>query len=100
MLCEKALYSKLLFFKKSVKFLLGSIISLFAGFQPQNDLNFYYTFLSVKGVNYTCNLGQNIWRLFHILAKFVFTTSETELDYYHQKVNVRVVSQVAERLKT
>ena len=40
--------------------------------------------------------GQNICRLFHFLAKFVFTISETELDYYHQKVNVRV----AERLKT
>ena len=33
------------------------------------------------------NLGQNIRRLFHFLAKFVFTTSETELDYYHQKVS-------------
>ena len=40
--------------------------------------------------------GQNICRLFHFLAKFVFTTSETELDYYHQKVN----GWVAERLKT
>ena len=33
---------------------------------------------------------------FHFLAQFPFTTSETELDYYHQKVNARV----AERLKT
>ena len=29
------------------------------------------------------NLGQNIRRLFHFLAKFLFTTSETELDYFH-----------------
>ena len=42
------------------------------------------------------NLGQNIWRLFHVLAQFLFITSETELDYYDQKVIVRV----AERLKT
>ena len=42
------------------------------------------------------NLGQNICRLFLFLAQFVFTTSETELYYYHQKVNVGV----AERLKT
>ena len=35
-------------------------------------------------------------RLFHFLARLLFTTSETELDYYDQKVNVRV----AERLKT
>ena len=34
-----------------------------------------------------CNLGQNICRLFHFLAQFLFTTSETEPDYYHQKVN-------------
>ena len=27
---------------------------------------------------------------FHFLAQFVFTASETELDYYHHKVNVRV----------
>ena len=29
-----------------------------------------------------------ICRLFHILAQFPFNTNETELDYYHQKVNV------------
>ena len=45
------------------------------------------------------NLGQNICRLFNFLAQFVFTTSETEVDYYHQKVNVRFASRVAERLK-
>ena len=38
----------------------------------------------VKKHNYH-NLGQNIWRLFHFLAQFFFTTSKTELDYYHQK---------------
>ena len=36
------------------------------------------------------NLGQNIWRVFHVLLQFLFTTSETELEYYHQKVSVRV----------
>ena len=45
------------------------------------------------------NLGQNIWGHFHFLAQFFFTTSETELDCYHQKVSVRVASRVAERLK-
>ena len=29
-----------------------------------------------------------------------FDTSETELDYFHQKVSVRVPSRVVERLKT
>ena len=38
--------------------------------------------------------------LFHFLVQFVFIISETELDYYHQKVNVPVVSRLAERLKT
>ena len=33
---------------------------------------------------------------FHILAKPLFTTSERELDYHHQKVNIGV----AEQLKT
>ena len=28
------------------------------------------------------------------------STSETDLNYYHQKVSVRVASRVAERLKT
>ena len=46
------------------------------------------------------NLGQNSCGLFHFLAQLVFTTRETKLDCYHQKVNVRVTSRVAERLKT
>ena len=33
---------------------------------------------------------------FNFLAQFLFTTSETELDYYYQRVN----KQVAELLKT
>ena len=44
--------------------------------------------------------GQNICRLFHVLAQLFFTTSKTELDSYRQKVSVRVASRVAERLKT
>ena len=47
-----------------------------------------------------CNLVQNICRLFYVLAQFIFTTSKTELDYYYQKVNVRVASRVVEWLKT
>ena len=46
------------------------------------------------------NLGQNICRLFHFLAQFFFTTSEMELNYYHQKVSAGVALRVAERLKT
>ena len=46
------------------------------------------------------NLGQNVWILFHVLAQFLFPTSETELDYYQQKVIRRVASQAAERLNT
>ena len=38
---------------------------------------------------------QSWTRLFHSLAHFFFTSSETEIDYYHQKVNVRVASRVA-----
>ena len=45
------------------------------------------------------NLGQNIYRLFHLMAQFPFTKNDTELDYYPQKVNARVVSGVAKILK-
>ena len=44
-------------------------------------------------------LGKNC-RLFHILVKFLFTTIEIELDYYHQKVNVQIASWVSKRFKT
>ena len=47
-----------------------------------------------------CYYGKNLCRLFHILAQFPFTTSKSELDYYHQKVNVRVGLRVAEQRKT
>ena len=49
---------------------------------------------------FRCNLGQNICRLSHLLAQLPFTTTGTKLDYHHQKVNVRVASRVAKRLKT
>ena len=42
---------------------------------------------------------KNICRLFRILAQFIFATNEREIDCYYQKVNKRIVSQVAERLK-
>ena len=41
------------------------------------------------------NLG-----LSQVLALILLTTSENELDYYQQKVNVQVASRVAEQLKT
>ena len=33
-------------------------------------------------------LGENICGLFQVLAQFLFTKSETLLEYYHQKENV------------
>ena len=43
-----------------------------------------------------CNFGQ----IFHFVTQFLFTIDETELDYYHQKVHIRVASRVAIRLKS
>ena len=43
---------------------------------------------------------ENIYWLFHILAQVPFTTSERELDHYHQKVNIQVASRGSEQLKT
>ena len=37
---------------------------------------------------------------FYFLAQILFTASETELNYYHQNVNVVVELCVAEQLKT
>ena len=49
-------------------------------------------------------LEQQSWtkhcRVFHRSAQFLFTTSETKLEYCQQKKNVRVVSQVAKQLNT
>ena len=42
---------------------------------------------------------KNIWKICHVLAQFLFSRSETELNYYYQKVNLRVVSRVAEQLR-
>lgn len=44
------------------------------------------------------NLRQNVCRLFYGEAEHLFPKSEKKLDYYHQKMNVRVASLVAERL--
>ena len=64
------------------------------------DLFYHYniSYLKVSKLDY--NFRQNIWRHFRVLAQFLFPTSETEVDYYHQKVSVRVSWRVAERLKT
>ena len=42
----------------------------------------------------------NICRLYHVLAQFPFTTNETELDYDHQKVSMRLAARVTEQRKT
>ena len=41
-----------------------------------------------------------MWKFYHVLSEPAFAKSETELDYYHQRVNVQVTSQVAESFKT
>ena len=45
------------------------------------------------------NHRKNICRRFHMVAQCSFTTSERELSYYQQKVNLQVVSRAAEQLK-
>ena len=49
--------------------------------------------------SYSNNLEQNICRLFHVLAQYLFTISETELEHYYQKVAVSVNSRVVKRCK-
>ena len=45
------------------------------------------------------NHGQHICSLFQVLTKFLFTTSKSEPDYYRQKLNAPVSSQVIKGLK-
>ena len=44
----------------------------------------------VQPLRISHNLEENICRLFHVLAQFLLYTSETEVDCYNQKMNVRV----------
>ena len=44
----------------------------------------YFKEVKIKG-KFPDNLGQNIRRIFHVLAVFPSTTSETELHYYQYK---------------
>ena len=45
------------------------------------------------------NLRQNVRRLFHGEAKHLFPKSEKKLDYYQQKMNVRVGLLLTKQLK-
>ena len=63
------------------------------------------TFSSVLFLFISQNLTSNITSTkpaisFYVLAQFLFITSEMKQDYYHHKLKVRVLSRVAERLKT
>ena len=45
-------------------------------------------------------LDKNNCGVFHILTQFLFTTSETELDYHRQKVSKRIITWLTEQFKT
>ena len=57
-------------------------------------------FLDITIINKIYNQFHNILRLLDVLTNFLFTTSETMGHYYLETQYVRVVSRVAERLKT
>ena len=44
-------------------------------------------------------LGKYICGLFQVLPQFLLTKCEAELEYYHQKVNIRVVSSLESTLE-
>ena len=82
-----------------------------AGKYLWRDFNFSsqnWLFLRLQGIlkevkikrKFSYNLGENFLRLFHFLAQVFFTTNETKLDYYHQKVSAWVASGAAKQLKT
>ena len=53
----------------------------------------------LKG-KFSDNVRQNICRLIYVLVHCLFTKNEVELDHYHQDVNMRSASRVAEEFKT
>ena len=89
------------------------------GIFGKNGLNIFSTTFSTSISCFPCNFEQvftgwgrpltariypqsstkHLW-FFHVLIPLHFNTSERELDYCHQNVNVRVSSRVAEQLKT
>ena len=56
--------------------------------------------VKIKKRKFLDNYWQNICRLFHDNALFPVTTRKLELDYYQQKVNVKVASRLTEWLRT
>ena len=44
-------------------------------------------------------MGKTFADFFLVLAQFLVTARETELDHYHQKVNARVGLRIAEQRK-
>ena len=47
----------------------------------------------------TYNLEQNIWRHFYPLGQLPFTTSETEPDYYQQKMHVELPNDRRDKMR-
>ena len=62
----------------------------------------FSAFLNKKNLEgkFSYKLGQNVFKVFQVLAQFLDTKSETELNYYHQKLIVLVASQVFEQPET
>ena len=60
----------------------------------------YLIYNQTKSALILYNLGRNFYGLFCFLAQLFCTISKTKLNYYHEKVNVQVPSQVPERITT
>ena len=70
--------------------------------QKTDHFRSFNAFLNKKNLKgkFSYKLGQNVFKVFQVLAQFLDTKSETELNYYHQKVIVQVASQVVEQPDT
>ena len=55
--------------------------------------------VKVSSLNVNYSLGHNILELYSVLIQTRFTTSKTKLDIQYSKLDIRVASRVAERLK-
>lgn len=83
------------------------LISTFLNFITYRNVQPYYRrgfehFWKVKKASSTISYSQsqNILRLVYRLAYSAVTNNETDIDYYHEKLNARVTSQVSKWRKT
>ena len=61
---------------------------IFQYYERKDQNKVFVSFLCQKIAIFNCNYEKNICRVFPLLAQFLLTKSERELDYYYQVVDI------------